>query len=441
VLELKMPRITLNTPARPREVTPDETPPTDSTHGENPAAPASNNDGMDVGTSRAEISPTLPRGSGAPRVSSSGPGVLRHTLEARMSGPEAPPAPEVKALLAQYGIQERLGRPRERIVSWAAKVQAGFVAAHAGSTGPAVLADQLLKNDVRLQVFYLEGILKLYRKRFPGAADAQYQKVKALEDALGQASGARSVLMMAEKHDGLPAAALTWLRDEVKRNDKALADLLGAQWTPDAKGCLPALDGVLSFLKETPWDGYQEDRKYLQKELGRRLKKFSKVDFDMNLLQGDTGVHELRRQLRWLPIYAVALDGLVALDGTRNPVSEYESLLQNRDLVESKYSKLPASDRESDPLLFSHSLYLRNSQLIGELGGLKDEGEEIEGVAFALEGAHLAHDPAEAVAKAKNIMGLPQNADNNVFARSGEILDEMNRVDYIKAMRNEIKEQ
>ena len=109
--------------------------------------------------------------------------------------------------------------------------------------------------------------------------------------------------------------------------------------------------------------------------------------------------------------------------------------------MESKYSKLPASDRESDPLLFSHSLYLRNSQLIGELGGLKDEGEEIEGVAFALEGAHLAHDPAEAVAKAKNIMGLPQNADNNVFARSGEILDEMNRVDYIKAMRNEIKEQ
>jgi hypothetical protein len=436
-----MPRINRSPVSNARDVSLDTSPNPDPSTVAPASHPPSSGDGIDLGESSTDVSPAVPRGVGAPSVSSSGPGVLRHTLEARMSGPEAPPAPEVKALLDQYGIQERLGRPRERIVSWAAKVQEGFEAAAAGSADPSQIADQLLAHDVRLQVFYLEGILKLYRKRFPNAADAQYREVKALEDALGQASGARSILKMAESHDGVPDKALVWLRSEVKRNDAQLTALIQEKWMPDADGQLPALGDVLHFLQDTPWDDYTADRAYLQKELGRRLKKFSKVDFDMNLLQGDTGVHELRRQLRWLPIYAVALDGLVALDGTRNPVPEYEPLLQNRDLVESKYAKLPASHRESDPLLFSHSLYLRNSQLIGELGGLKDEGEEIEGVAFALEGAHLVHDPADAMQHAKDILGLAPDADAHVFARSGQILDEMNRVDFIKSMRNELKDQ
>lgn len=405
------------------------------------ASPSADHDSVERSGPSADVSPAVPRGSDAPRVSSSGPGVLRHTLEARMSGPESAPAAEVTALLAQYGITERLGRPRERVVSWVAKVQEGFEAAAAGAVEPSAIADQLLANDVRLQVFYLEGILKLYRKRYPGTAEVQYQQVKALEDALGQASGARSVLKMAERHEGVPAKAMEWLRSEVKRNDAQLSSLIQEKWMPNGEGQLPALGDVLQFLQETPWDEYSADRAYLQKELSRRLKKFSKIDFDMNILQGDTGVHELRRQLRWLPIYAVALDGMIALDGERNPVPEYQPLLQNRDLVESKYAKLPPSDRESDPILFSHSLYLRNSQLIGELGGLKDEGEEIEGIAFALEGAHLVHGEAEAMNQAKEILGVSPDAADHVFKRSGEIFGEMTRVDFIKAMRSEIKEQ
>ena len=119
-----MPRINRSPVSNARDVSLDTSPNPDPSTVAPASHPPSSGDGIDLGESSTDVSPSVPRGVGAPSVSSSGPGVLRHTLEARMSGPEAPPAPEVKALLDQYGIQERLGRPRERIVSWAAKAKA-----------------------------------------------------------------------------------------------------------------------------------------------------------------------------------------------------------------------------------------------------------------------------------------------------------------------------
>ena len=52
------------------------------------------------------------------------------------------------------------------------------------------LLEDMIEEDQRLQLFYLEGILKLYRKRYDELED-QYRTVKALEDKLGQHSAAR----------------------------------------------------------------------------------------------------------------------------------------------------------------------------------------------------------------------------------------------------------
>jgi hypothetical protein len=57
------------------------------------------------------------------------------------------------------------------------------------------------------------------------------------------------------------------------------------------------------------FEGYTRDRRRLIKELRRCLKKVASTPLDMYVLHGNHGLHELRRQLRWLPICAVSLEG------------------------------------------------------------------------------------------------------------------------------------
>jgi hypothetical protein len=77
----------------------------------------------------------------------------------------------------------------------------------------------------------------------------------------------------------------------------------------------------------------------------------------MYVLQGNHGLHELRRQLRWLPIFAVSLDGLVITSDEHNPVKEYRALASSA-VAESPYARLPEPIREDRPIAISRSLFL-----------------------------------------------------------------------------------
>src|SRR6187431_356801 len=119
---------------------------------------------------------------------------MAHDETSPTRGRKAPPAPEVLAFMEQYGIAERLKRPRERVLTWLARVSAGFPQLD----DPAALGDVLLRQDLRSTLFHLEGILRLYRRRYP-ELEAAYQRVKALEDALGQLGGAGHLLELAQR--------------------------------------------------------------------------------------------------------------------------------------------------------------------------------------------------------------------------------------------------
>src|SRR6187399_2180806 len=106
---------------------------------------------------------------------------MAHDETSPLRGRKAPPAPEVLAVMEQYGIAQRLKRPRERVLTWLGRVSAGFPQLD----DAAALGAALLRQDLRSTLFYLEGILRLYRRRYDGALDPTYQRVKALEDALG----------------------------------------------------------------------------------------------------------------------------------------------------------------------------------------------------------------------------------------------------------------
>lgn len=79
-------------------------------------------------------------------------------------------------------------------------------------------------------------------------------------------------------------------------------------------------------------------------------------------------VHEMRRKLRWISIYAQSLSGLVAL---YNPRRDYgwESKFITQAEIKSPFNKLPAGDPK---IFMAKKPFLALSFLIRRLGEIKD---------------------------------------------------------------------
>jgi len=166
----------------------------------------------------------------------------------------------------------------------------------------------------------------------------------------------------------------------------------------------------------------------------RRLEKIATTPFDMHNLQG--GLHELRRNLRWFPIYTESLNGLVQLDPTKNPVKAYEPLL-NVTLATSKYVDLPDDSREAGAIRISKSLYVALMQLTLDLGGLKDAGEPVEALAHAFLALNKAKTLPEAEKMAEKLTG--PRLMNDVHTNADKVYAEMKKNKLVEKLAESVK--
>lgn len=337
--------------------------------------------------------------------------------------------PAVAAFLQRYGVDHKVPRPLERVLVHAAKVQDML----SGEPDPKKLVDKVMATDVRRFVFLLEGIGKLYEKEYKDAT-GMYESAKLLEDTLGAVSMHRSNLAYA-RHINAPADVLAHME---KVEVKACADLeklLADQWMPRKKdGQIPAMRDLMKGLGDAKWESYGDDKKYVRKELVRRLEKIANTDFNMHDLQG--GLHELRRQLRWFPIYTESLNGLIQLDDTKNPVKAYEPLLQVT-LATSKYVDLPDDSREANAIRISKSLYVALMQLTLDLGGLKDAGEPFEFVAHAFLDLKKAKTLEEAEKMVTALAG--PRLMNDVFTNGDKVYADMKKNRLVESLAESVK--
>jgi hypothetical protein len=348
-------------------------------------------------------------------------------------GRKAPPAAEVLEFMEQYGIAQRLKRPRERVLTWLARVSAGFPQLD----DPPALADALLRQDLRSTLFYLEGILRLYRRRYEQALDAPYQRVKVLEDALGQL-GAAVHLAELVRGLGLAEGALHWCERQVEVSRSELAAELAAGWMPLADGTIPLFASTCETLVGLDFEGYSRDRRSLIKELRRWLKTLADTPLDMYVLQGNHGMHELRRQLRWLPICAVSLDGLVITSDRYNPIEEYRALLTS-EVARSPFARLPEPLREDRPIEISRSLFLACTQFISQLGELKDAAEDLQGLEHALLGSGVASSSRAARAQALSALGRTPEQQQDLHARAERLYRGLRRNRFFARLRSDFR--
>ena len=353
--------------------------------------------------------------------------------ESEPHGSKAPPAAEVVAFMHRYGISRRLERPRERVLTWLARVSAGFPPLD----DPTALADALLGQGLRSTLFYLEAILRLYRRAYDAALDPPYRRVKALEDGLGELEAAVHLAELARRL-GLAEAALHWCDTRVDWARSTVAGELRAAWLPLPDGTIPLFRSTCETLVALDFEGYTRDRRSLIKELRRWLKRLASTPLDMYVLQGNHGLHELRRQLRWLPICAVSLDGLVITSDEHDPIPEYRTLLTS-EVANSPFARLPEPIREDAPVEISRSLFLATTLFISQLGELKDEGEDLEGVQHALIGGGLARSSRDAVAQALSVLGRTPEQQLEIHARAEKLYRGLRRNRFFQRLRSDFK--
>lgn len=235
----------------------------------------------------------------------------------------------------------------------------------------------LYKSPARQYLFYLEALTHIYKllhnkKRF----ERMRLSFKSLEDQLGKMDYYDGFIKEFSVQENFPAILLDNLRLHFEKEGKGLEELLKRDgWIDKANTTLNIIKGELADAR---WDSGLKERKKIGKVIIDEIQQI-KSDYHsgaLNFKDIENGVHEFRRRLRWISIYAQALNGLIQLkqvDVADPQLSDYLT----KEVIESPFNKMPALPPGIEPLYIEAPDFYAMSWLIAESGKLKDEGLRI----------------------------------------------------------------
>ncbi|MBL9203763.1 MAG: hypothetical protein JNN01_01660 [Opitutaceae bacterium] len=274
----------------------------------------------------------------------------------------------------------RLPLPAQRYVRQLARfeqaVQRALVAHRAQPALP--VGDHLYRSDGRTPLFYLQGLARLTRAMGPGKKRIEpwLGEFKEIEDRLG-AYDYWVVLEHNALDWGVDPAVSAYLAGRRLQALGALEYALGRfgwltyhEGAPAGLGPMP--ERLREYLSEAEWLSPKRERRRLAEFLHQEAEE---IQDDLNsgrlqLSEVEAGVHELRRKLRWIPIYGHALGGKVVLDtaGADGALAHYVT----PDQLKSRFNRLPRNAAETKPLKLHRGAFLAIGRLIAEIGVLKD---------------------------------------------------------------------
>lgn len=134
---------------------------------------------------------------------------------------------------------------------------------------------------------------------------------------------------------------------------------------------------ILRFEKSVQKIDWQSPKKE-QKKLLEFLRDYSlkihkKIENkEINLNELELGIHEFRRKIRWISIYASALRGKITLGKPLDDLPLNEYVTPNR--IKIPFNKLPENDLEKNLVDFLPGGFYALGELIKKLGDIKDPG-------------------------------------------------------------------
>lgn len=239
-------------------------------------------------------------------------------------------------------------------------------------------AEAFYTKNARGDFFMLESIARLNKKAFEHSGSGDWQKVfKKFEDVLGEIDYYDVI------HKELLALKLT---------DKELLDYFDRKKTK-AFGKLEKLIEKKDIFKQLPdaeialaFDNTTDKITLLKKAFEADLSdilQFMEPFREKGFKDMELQVHELRRKLRWLSIYAQAYGGVFVLENSPEKF-KWEKQYVTPEAKKSPYNTLPVNNSIKHNIQLNKTVFYALSTLIKELGQFKDEGLTIEAVQKAI---------------------------------------------------------
>ncbi len=176
--------------------------------------------------------------------------------------------------LYQPGVPKPTGRTAERALGVLAGLTPYLAELKSNPTSAA-------ESDMRTPLFSGEALFRMYKDTFPQLGQGE-SGMKSLEDAIGAYHQPSTV----KEHEAA-----------VQR----LTSLVKSDWAPNAQGKSPVIERIINTLAKTNLGN--DDTALMKKAVYKQIRDVGEKKFDMGQLQGREGIHELRRQVRWISYY------------------------------------------------------------------------------------------------------------------------------------------
>jgi hypothetical protein len=264
--------------------------------------------------------------------------------------------------------------------------------------GPdALFGHALYTAGGRTPVFMLQGLARVFRKLDLddlNAADAELfdrlrLETKIVEDVLGQIDYWWVVGQKAAAYK-LPRPVVAWAAQRhVEACGAAVTWLSAREWTPhrylaEPESFEPRADRFERRLRKVDWPGAKRLRSAWAAFFAETLADVESAVDALDLTKLEEGLHEARRQVRWISVYAAALGGQLVLDADTPAPPGWETYLAP-EIVGNPFNRLPEPGPGDRPLHMPAPLFYALSYLIDRLGRLKDQAQWTHTLATALE--------------------------------------------------------
>jgi hypothetical protein len=242
------------------------------------------------------------------------------------------------------------------------------------------LGHNLYLNDGRTPLFQMQGLARIEKKAGKNKKKAELwlSHAKELEDALGKYDYWMAMIEN-NKRWKFPAQIDRYFHSQAAYALGILEErMIKLGWIEkDYHGTRLSEEGLRQFkksLKKADWYGAsKEQRKLLELYRDEAMEihdKIIKKELDLNHVE--FGIHEFRRNVRWLGIYASALLGKVRLDKSTGKEPMKKFVNTKRSSI--KHNQLPVNQSQESPVLFLPGGFYAMSDLIARIGDIKDPG-------------------------------------------------------------------
>ena len=231
----------------------------------------------------------------------------------------------------------------------------------------------MLSKELRGQWFRLESLARVWRNAYGKEFKPWLIKMKAIEDQIGLYSEKIEYLQFLEKVK-TPAAQQERLIKQVAAERKKLEVLLPL--------ALKDMTDFLDFARTYPWPKKKQMDQDWAQALREELKGVIPLQYDLRELQ--SGIHEMRRNLRWFLIYFHAFGGWMVPEFKSGPLvlNEYSTLIGSR-YDTGPFARVERSPEFKNPRVIRRELFLGLSKVVEDIGVIKSNGEDIEALFLA----------------------------------------------------------